>query len=140
MTTFDYNLHVIVVFVNHLIEAYEGCVKFLSLKNQPRTLRNVALVVKNITATLYDTYFPGAEELRPGQRSRCPDSDIICIAWLLELIGQDSELAGYKMLKAELSDLFPHLPERSRFNRRRRNLCYMSDKLQGYSVLRVFWY
>lgn len=102
----------------------------MQLKNKPRTLRNAASVVQNITATLYDTYFPGAEALRPGPKSRCPDSDIICIAWLLELIGKDSELAGYKMIKAELSDLFPHLPERSRFNRRRRNLCYMSDKLR----------
>jgi len=34
------------------------------------------------------------------------------------------------MIKAELSDLLQHLPERSRFNRRRRNLCYISDKLR----------
>ena len=102
----------------------------MQLKNKPRTLRNVALVVRNITATLYDTYFPGAEELRPGPKSRCPDSDIICISWLLELVGKDSELAGYKMIKAEMSDLFLHLPERSRFNRRRRNLCHASEKLR----------
>ena len=102
----------------------------MQLKNKHRTLRNVALVVKEITATLYESYFPGAEKLRPGPKSRCPDSDIICIAWLLEIIGKDSELAGYKMLKAELSDVFPYLPERSRFNRRRRNLCYISDKLR----------
>ena len=38
----------------------------MQLKNKPRTLRNVALVVRNITATLYDAYFPGAEELRPN--------------------------------------------------------------------------
>lgn len=102
----------------------------MQLKNKPRSLRNVALVVQEITATLYEHCFPGTEELRPGPKSRCPDSDIICIAWLLEIIGKDSELAGYKMVKAELSDLFPHLPERSRFNRRRRNLCYISDKLR----------
>lgn len=102
----------------------------MQLKNKPRTLRNVASVVRNITATLYDTYFPGAEELRPGPKSRCPDSDIICISWLLELIGKDSELAGYKMIKAELCDLLPHLPERSRFNRRRRNLYHASEKLR----------
>ena len=81
-------------------------------------------------ATLYDTYFPHAEALRPGPISRCPDSDIICITWLLELIGKDSENAGYKLIKAELSDLFLNLPERSRFNRRRRNLWYASEKLK----------
>ncbi len=30
---------------------------------------------------------------------------------------KDSELAGYKLINAALSDLFPSLPERSRFNR-----------------------
>ena len=102
----------------------------MQLKNEPRTLRNVAKVCRQITATLYDAAFPRAEALRPGPKSCCPDSDIICIAWLLELIGKDSENAGYKLIKAELSDLFPYLPERSRFNRRRRNLCNASEKLR----------
>ena len=52
------------------------------------------------------------------------------LAWVLELIGKDSELAGYKLIKAQLGHLFPFLPERSRFNRRRRNLCYASEKLR----------
>ena len=94
----------------------------MQLKNVDRTLKEVAKVCKQIMETLYDTYFPHAEALRPGPISRCPDSDIICIAWLLELIGKDSENAGYKLIKAELSDFFPNLPERSRFNRRRRYL------------------
>ena len=81
-------------------------------------------------ATLFDTYFPGAETLRPGPKSLCPNSDILTIAWLLELIGADSELAGYKLIKAQLGHLFPHLPERSHFNRRWRNLCYASEKLR----------
>ena len=102
----------------------------MQLKNERRTLRTVAKVCRQITATLYDVYFPRAEALRPGPKSRCPDSDIICIAWLLELIGKDSENAGYKLIRAELSDLFAYLPERSRFNRRRRHLCNASEKLR----------
>lgn len=102
----------------------------MQLKNTPRTLEAVARVCQKIMATLYDTYFPGAEALRPGPISQCPDSNILTIAWLLELIGKDSELAGYKLIKAQLGHLFPHLPERSRFNRRRRNLCYASEKLR----------
>ena len=92
-------------------------------KNTPRTLETVARVCQKIMATLYDTYFPGAEALRPGPISQCPNSNILTIVWLLELIGKDSKLAGYKLIKAQLGHLFPHLPERSRFNRRRRNLC-----------------
>ncbi|RKU10757.1 hypothetical protein C6501_13385, partial [Candidatus Poribacteria bacterium] len=102
----------------------------MQLKNAERTLKAVAKVCQEIVATLYDTYFPGAETLRPGPKSLCPDSDILTISWLLELIGKDSELAGYKLIKAELNDLFPYLPERSRFNRRRRNLWYASEKLR----------
>ena len=32
----------------------------MQLKNNPRILQNVASVVRDINATLYDTYFPGA--------------------------------------------------------------------------------
>lgn len=106
----------------------------MQLKNTERTLEDVALVCQKIVAELYDTYFPAAESLRPGPISLCPDSDIITIAWLLELIGKDSELAGYKYIRAQLGHLFPHLPERSRFNRRRRNLCHASEKLRSVLV------
>ena len=102
----------------------------MQLKNVERTLKVAAKVCKQIVATLYDAYFPGAEAFRPGPKSLCPDSDILTISWLLELIGKDSENAGYKLIKAELKDLFPNLPERSRFNRRRRNLCRASEKLR----------
>lgn len=102
----------------------------MQLKNENRTLKTVAKVCRQIMATLYDTYFPDAEALRPGPNSLCPDSDILTISWLLELIGKDSECAGYKLITSELSDLFSFLPERSRFNRRRRNLCHASEKLR----------
>ena len=103
----------------------------LQLKNtETRTLEAVMSVCRKIMSTLYDHYFPGAEALCPGPTSRCPDSDILTLAWVLELIGKDSELTGYKLIKAQLGHLFPYLPERSRFNRRRRNLCYASEKLR----------
>ncbi len=80
----------------------------MQLKNNERTLEKVASVCQKIIAKLYDTYFPRAETLRPGPVSPCPDSDIITIAWLFELIGKDSELAGYKLVKVQLGHLFPH--------------------------------
>ena len=87
----------------------------MQLKNKLRMLRNVSLVVKELTVTLDENYFPVVDELRPGPKRICPDSDIICIAWFLEIIGKDSELAGYKIVKAELSNLFQHLSECFRF-------------------------
>ena len=99
----------------------------LQLKNVPRTLINVAGVVQKIMKTIYDTHFPNAEDHRPGRNPDSPDSDILTIAWLLEYVGADSENAGYPRFKEELRELFPSLPERSRFNRRRRNLMAASE-------------
>lgn len=102
----------------------------LQLKNTPRTLLDVAVVVQKIMKTLYDTHFPNAENRRPGRNPVSPDSDIIAIGWLLEYIGADSEHSGYKRLKVALKTVFPALPERSRFNRRRRNLSGASEVLR----------
>ena len=102
----------------------------LQLKNKPRTLINVAGVVQKIMKTIYDAHFPNAEDRRPGRNPDSPDSDILSIAWLLEYIGAESEHAGYARLKLELQTLFPSLPERSRFNRRRRNLMAASEVIR----------
>ena len=109
----------------------------LQLKNTPRPLLAVAGVVQNIMKTLYNTHFPDAEDRRPGRNPECPDSDILAIGWLLEYIGVDSEHAGYKRLKVELKAVFPCLPERSRFNRRRRNLSAASEVLR--QALRTYF-
>ena len=102
----------------------------LQLKNQPRTLRRVAPVFQQIMKTLYETHFPNAEARRPGRNPDCPDADILTVAWLLEYIGEDSENKGYQRIKAELKTIFPNLPERSRFNRRRRNLSTASEVIR----------
>ena len=103
----------------------------LQLKNTPRTLLGVAGVVQKIMKTLYATHFPNAEARRPGRNPECPDSDILTLAWKpLEYISADSEHSGYQRLKVELQTLFPCLPERSRFNRRRRNLSRASEVLR----------
>lgn len=94
----------------------------LQVKNVPCTLGAVAGVVRKIMKLLYETHFPYAESHRPGRNPDCPDSDILAIGWLLEYIGADSEHSGYRRLKSQLFTVFPCLPERSRFNRRRRNL------------------
>ena len=103
----------------------------LQLKNKPRTLDRVARVFQQILKTLYATYFPNAEARRRGPNPVCPDSDILTIGWLLEYIGADSENSGYRCLKATgLKGVFGSLPERSRFNRRRRNLAGASEVIR----------
>ena len=101
------------------------------LKNQPHTLKRVARVFQKIMKTLYDTYFPNAEARRPGRIPDCPEADILTVAWLLEYIAEDSENSGYRRIKAELKTVFPSLPERLRFNRRRRNLLAASEVIRG---------
>ena len=85
---------------------------------------------QKIMKTLYEAHFPNAEARRPGPNPNCPDADILTVAWLLEYIGEDSENSGYRRIKAELKTVFPALPERSRFNRRRRNLSTASEVLR----------
>jgi IS5 family transposase len=58
---------------------------------------------------------------RPGPKPDCSDSEIIAIALISESRGWDKETELYDNWKPYLA-LFPNFPERSRFNRRRRNL------------------
>lgn len=98
------------------------------LKNSPHTLEAILSVCRCIMATLYQICCPNAEAHRPGPVSQCPDSDILTLAWVSELAGVDSERGWYGRIKAEYGHLFPHLPSRTRFNRRRRQLCAASEK------------
>ncbi len=110
----------------------------LQLKNVPRTLFAVASVVQKMMKILYDAHFPDAETRRPGRNPACPDSDILTIAWKpLEYIGADSELSGYRRLKAALQTVFPSLPERSRFNRRRHIETTIGQLTEQFHVSRV---
>jgi hypothetical protein len=58
---------------------------------------------------------------RPGPQPECSDSELITIALVSECRGWDKE-TEYLDHWLPYLDLFPHFPERSRFNRRRRNL------------------
>ena len=98
------------------------------LKNSPRTLEAVLSVCRRIIDTLYHTCCPNVEANRPGPVSLCPDSDTLTLAWGAELAGVDSECRWYARIKAEYAQLSPHLPSRTRFNRRRCQLCDASEK------------
>jgi hypothetical protein len=60
---------------------------------------------------------------RPGPKPECSDSELITIALVGECRGwhQETELISNWH---EHRDLFPRIPERTRFNRRRRNLMF----------------
>ena len=58
---------------------------------------------------------------RPGPDPVCSDSELITMALVGECRGWDQETTLLRQWR-EYPHLFPHLPERSRFNRRRRQL------------------
>lgn len=58
---------------------------------------------------------------RPGPKPVCSDSELIAIALIGECRGWHMETDLLSCMR-EHTDLFPHLPSQSRFNRRRRNL------------------
>lgn len=72
---------------------------------------------------------------RPGPKSECSDSELITMAIVGECRGWDMETNLINEWQA-YRHLFPHIPERSRFNRRRRNLM-LAINLLRHTVLRV---
>lgn len=59
---------------------------------------------------------------RPGPRSDFTESELLSIAIVAELIGLDEETALLGYLRRNHPTLFPLLPDRTRYNRRRRAL------------------
>lgn len=79
---------------------------------------------------LYKEFVPQSIQHRHGPDSCFSDSEVLAISWVGELLTIDSENAWCSFVKKQFGDLFPHLPERSRFNRRRRNLWKVTDFLR----------
>src|SRR6266581_1681095 len=59
---------------------------------------------------------------RPGPAPRLSDSELITIALSQELIGEPREDHFFRLHQASLETFFPGLNERSRYNRRKRDL------------------
>src|SRR2546423_15564536 len=59
---------------------------------------------------------------RPGPAPRLSDSELVTIALSQELIGEPREDHFFRLHQASLQTFFPGLNERSRYNRRKRDL------------------
>lgn len=79
---------------------------------------------------LYKLYVDKSVSNRPGPKTLFSDSEVLAISWVGEFLGIDSENAWYNLIVKHFLYLFPHIPERSRFNRRRRNLWKITDMLR----------
>jgi hypothetical protein len=83
----------------------------------------IYVIVDNIWAEIKPLY------KRPGPEPLCSDSELITMALVGECKGWDmeTELIDYW---SSHKDLFHNIPERSRFNRRRRNLMYAINMIR----------
>jgi hypothetical protein len=83
-----------------------------------------------------DLFAPlAAQVARPGPPPACTDAELLTLAIVGECYGWDQETVLLSRWR-EHRDLFPHQPERSRFNRRRRDLAAVINLLRQ-AVLRV---
>ena len=68
---------------------------------------------------------------RPGERSDFSDSEVIALTLVAELVELDKESRFLAYVRRNHLALLPRLPERSRFNRRRRALTEVTNRIRG---------
>jgi hypothetical protein len=74
---------------------------------------------------------------RPGPCSDFSDSEVIALALVAELVELDEEQKFLCYVRRNHLALFPRLPERSRYNRRRRALTEATNRIRGALMQRV---
>ncbi len=67
---------------------------------------------------------------RNGPEPNFSDSELITLSLVAEFLGMDSERAFLGFVRKNFLYLFPDLPERSRYNRKRRNLAWAINKVK----------
>jgi hypothetical protein len=77
-------------------------------------------------------------DTRPGPRSGFSDSELLTVSLVAELVGLDAETRCLAYLRRNHPGLFPLLPERSRYNRRRRQLAEPTNRIRG-AVMERLW-
>src|SRR5229473_470780 len=89
-------------------------------------MRDLATVLTTLF-TIVDDVMKGSTMIqdalkRPGPAPRLSDSEVITLALYQELIGEPREDHFFRLHQASLRPFFPGLNERSRYNRRKRDL------------------
>jgi hypothetical protein len=77
-------------------------------------------------------------DMRPGPRPGFTDSELLAVSIVAELVGLDAETRCLAYLRRNHPGLFPLLPERSRYNRRRRQLAEATNRIRG-AVMERLW-
>jgi len=77
-------------------------------------------------------------DTRPGPRAVFTDSELITLTIAAELLGLDAETRFLAYVRRNHRALFPLLPERSRYNRRRRQLIEVTNRVRGAIMARLW--
>ena len=75
---------------------------------------------------------------RPGPAAPFTDSELITLTLAAELVGIAAETRFLAYLRRNHRALFPLLPERSRYNRRRRQLIEVTNRLRNAIMARLW--
>lgn len=94
------------------------------------TLEDLFTAVYAVVDDLYRAYIPQRVQARPGPAPNLSDAEVITIDMVGELMGMEVEGRWYALVCQNYRSLFPHLNERSRFNRRRRDLWQVTNRLR----------
>jgi len=86
-----------------------------------QTFEDLCTYVYVTVDELFQTYVQPHDQ-RPGPRSTFSDSELITLALVAEVVSLDDETVFLDYVDRHHRALFPVLPERSRYNRRRRAL------------------
>ncbi len=68
---------------------------------------------------------------RPGPAAALSDSEVVTLSLVAELVEMDKESRFLAYVRRNHLALFPRLPERSRYNRRRRALTEVTNRIRG---------
>lgn len=77
-------------------------------------------------------------DTRPGPRAGFTESELLTVSIVAELVGLDAETRCLAYLRRNHPTLFPLLPERSRYNRRRRQLAEATNRIRGAIMARLW--
>lgn len=94
------------------------------------SLDDLFLVLFVTIDDLYEEIAPVSWQRRPGHhRLRCTDSEILTLSLVQEALSMDSETSFHRFIEKNYRALFPGLPSRDRYHRRRKALLPLHQRL-----------
>src|SRR5579859_773638 len=93
------------------------------------TFADLCTAVYVLVDDLYQIVAPPVDH-RPGPRAVFSESEVITLTLVAELVGLDEEERFLAYVRRHHLALFPQLPERTRFNRRRRRLTEVTNRIR----------